>query len=100
MPDEAAQPGGRLLLTSARAIFVGSGRGATVPWHAVTRPAQAERDLVLIRTDGSTRYRFRCNSYGDALCALVTARQLITGTRETREVIRDKEVGRQSGRKL
>ncbi|MGB2713648.1 MAG: hypothetical protein WBC51_05680 [Vicinamibacterales bacterium] len=77
MPDEASQPSGRLLLTSTRAIFVGSGRGVTVPWHALTRPTQADRDLVLIRTDGSTLYRFRCNSYGDALCALIIARQLV-----------------------
>lgn len=77
MPDESSQPSGRLLLTSGRAIFAGSGRGVTVPWHALTRPAHAERDLVLIRTDRSTLYRFRCNSYGDALCALIVARQLV-----------------------
>lgn len=77
MPDDAAQPSGRLLLTSGRAIFVGGGRGLTVPWHALTRPTQADRDLVLIRLDGSALYRFRCNSYGDALCAAITARHLV-----------------------
>jgi hypothetical protein len=77
MPDDAAQPSGRLLLTNARAIFVGGGRGLTVAWHALARPAQTERDLVLVRRDGSALYRFRCNSYGDALCAAVTARHLV-----------------------
>jgi hypothetical protein len=77
MPDIAAQPSGRLLLTSARAIFVGGGRGLTVPWHSLTRPTHAERDLVLIRVDGSALYRFRCNSYGDALCAAITAQHLV-----------------------
>jgi hypothetical protein len=77
MPDDPAQPSGRLLLTSGRAIFAGGGRAITAPWHALTRPTQTERDLVLVRVDGSALYRFRCNSYGDALCAAIVARQLV-----------------------
>ena len=76
MPDDPAQPSGRLLLTNARAIFVGGARGVTVPWHAVTQPHQADRDVVLVRVDGSALYRFRCNSFDDALCGAFIARRL------------------------
>ena len=76
MPDDPAQPSGQLSLTNARAIFVGGGRGFTAPWHALTRPAHADRDLLLIRVDGATLYRFRCNSYGDVLSAAIIARHL------------------------
>jgi hypothetical protein len=82
MPDDPAQPSGRLLLTSARAIFVGGARGLAVAWHAVTLPTQAHRDLVLIRTDGTALYRFRCNSFDDAICAAFIARCL-AGQRRT-----------------
>jgi hypothetical protein len=77
MPDDAAQPSGRLLLTSARMIFAGGARAVTAPWHAITRPMHSERDLCLVRVDGSTLYRFRLNSYGDALCAAIVARHLV-----------------------
>jgi hypothetical protein len=76
MPDDPAQPSGRLLLTNARAIFVGGARGLAVAWHAVTQPTQAHRDLILVRTDGTALYRFRCNTFDDAICAAVVARQL------------------------
>jgi len=76
MPDDPAQPSGRLLLTSARVIFVGGARGMSVAWHAVTQPAQSHRDLILIRSDGTALYRFRCNSFDDAICAAFIARQL------------------------
>ena len=76
MPDEAAQPSGRLILTNARAIFVGSANGSAVPWHAVARVVQAERDLLLVRADRQHVHRFRCNSFADALCAAFLARHL------------------------
>jgi hypothetical protein len=76
MPDDPAQPSGRLLLTNARAIFVGGTRGVTVAWHAVAQPVHADRDLILVRNDGTALYRFRCNSFDDALCARFIARQL------------------------
>lgn len=80
MPDDPAQPSGRLLLTSARAIFVGGPRGLAVAWHAVAQSLHANRDLVLVRVDGAAIYRFRCNTFGDALCGAFIARQL-TGRR-------------------
>jgi hypothetical protein len=76
MPDDPLQPSGRLLLTSARAIFVGGARGVTVPWHAVAQPVQTDRDLVLVRLDATALYRFRCNSFDDALRGAFIARRL------------------------
>ena len=76
MPDDPAQPSGRLILTNARAIFVGGARGMTVAWHAIAKPTQSHRDLILIRADQTALYRFRCNSFDDAICAAFIARQL------------------------
>jgi hypothetical protein len=76
MPDDAAQPAGRLLLTNARVIFAGGGKATTLPWHAVSQVVQDDRDLVLLRRDRDTIYRFRCNSYADALCGAFVARRL------------------------
>jgi hypothetical protein len=83
MPDDPTQPSGRLLLTNARAIFVGGVRGMAVAWHAITQPTQSHRDLILIRTDGSALYRFRCNSFDDAICAAFIARRLAGPKRVT-----------------
>jgi hypothetical protein len=80
MPDEQSQPSGRLLLTSARAIFVG-GPGATVPWHAVGQVLHADRDVILIRSDRGKLYRFQCNTFSDALRAAFLARELIAARR-------------------
>lgn len=77
MPDEPAQPGGRLLLTRGRAIFVGGANGTAIAWHTVGQVWQVERDLLLIRSDREAVHRFRCNSFGDAMCAAFLARKLI-----------------------
>jgi hypothetical protein len=84
MPDETSQPCGRLLLTSGRAIFVGGANGATVPWHSVVEAMQLDRDVVLIRGDREKLYRFRCNSFNDALRAAFLARELMAATRRRR----------------
>jgi hypothetical protein len=76
MPDDAAQPSGRLLLTGARAVFIGGARTTTVPWHAVGEAIHADRDVVLIKKDRQNLYRFRCNSFTDAMCGAYLARQL------------------------
>jgi hypothetical protein len=81
MPDEAAQPSGRLLLTSGRAIFVGGANGATVAWHSVGEVLHRDRDLILIRGDRTKLYRFRCNTFSDALCGAFLARELIGARR-------------------
>ena len=80
MPDEVSQPSGRLLLTSARAIFVG-GTHATAPWHSVGDALQLDRDLVLIRSDRDKLYRFRCNTFSDALQAAFLSRELMGARR-------------------
>ena len=83
MPDDPAQPSGRLLLTGTRAIFVGATL-TSIPWHAAAQVLRGERDLMLVRTDGQTGYRFRCNTYGDAVCAAAIARHLIDQARSAR----------------
>ncbi|MFL6280801.1 MAG: hypothetical protein ACJ731_11865 [Vicinamibacterales bacterium] len=77
MPDEPAQPGGRLLLTAARAIFIGGGKPQTAAWHTITAALHSERDVVLVKHDREHSYRFRCNTYGDALRAAFIARELL-----------------------
>ena len=81
MPDEAGQPSGRLLLTSNRAIFVGGGRATAIPWHAIGRTLQAERDVVLVRADREQLYRFRCNSFSDAFRSAFIGRELLAARR-------------------
>jgi hypothetical protein len=76
MPDDDAQPSGRLLLTSTKAIFVGGARATTVPWHAVGEAVHNERDLLLIRKDREHLYRFRCNTFGDALRSAFVSQRL------------------------
>jgi hypothetical protein len=75
MPDEPSQPSGRLILTSARAIFVG-GRGLTLPWHAIAQVLHADRDLLMARRGQPSLYRFQCNTFADAMCAAFLARRL------------------------
>jgi len=81
MPDEPGQPGGRLLLTSGRAIFVGGANRIAAAWHSVGDARHVERDLVLIRSDREHIYRFRCNSFSDALRGAFIARELVTARR-------------------
>jgi hypothetical protein len=76
MPDDPAQPSGRLIFTRARAIFAGGSRALTLPWHTVADVVQQERDVILVRHDRATFHRFRCNVFADALCAGLIARTL------------------------
>jgi hypothetical protein len=80
MPDDPAQPTGRLLLTSGRAAFAGGARTPVVPWHAAREVVRAGRDLLVIRgaEDGM---RFRCNSFSDAVCGVAIARRLMRAAR-------------------
>jgi hypothetical protein len=84
MPDDAAQPSGRLIFTSARAIFAGGARALTLPWHTVADVVQQERDVILVRHDRETFHRFRCNVFADALCAGLLARTLARRPRAPR----------------
>jgi hypothetical protein len=84
MPEDSAQPSGRLLLTATRAVFVGGAKLTAVPWHMAARAIHGGRDVLLVRADGTAAYRFRCNSYADALCGAAIARHLITEARDRR----------------
>lgn len=75
MPDDPAQPSGRLLMTSRRAAFAGGG-GRAVAWHAVSDVLQFDRDIVLVVRGQEQALRYRCNSFGDALAGARIARQL------------------------
>lgn len=77
MPDEPSQPAGRLLFTGARAVFVGGGKPSTIPWHAIAEVHHSARDVMLVRVDRERLYRFRTNSYADALCATQLALRLM-----------------------
>jgi hypothetical protein len=79
MPDDPAQPTGRLLLTSTRAVFAGGARTPALPWHATRDVLQCGRDLHLIfrHAQADDGHRFRCNSFTDALCAAAIARHLL-----------------------
>ena len=48
MPDDPAQPTGRLLLTSTRAVFAGGARTPALPWHATREVVQSGRDLLFV----------------------------------------------------
>lgn len=75
LPSDEQQASGRLLLTSGRAIFVGGGRTASTPWHAVHQIQRADRDVLLVRPDRAAAAHFRFNTYGDAvLCAFIAGR--------------------------
>lgn len=75
LPSDELQASGRLLLTSARAVFVGGGRTAATAWHAVHEIARLERDILFVRADRSPAAHFRFNTYGDAvLCAFLAGR--------------------------
>jgi hypothetical protein len=81
MPEDAAQPTGRLLLTGTRAVFAGGARPTTLAWHAAAEVVQVDRDVLLIRSDRETAHRFRCNNYADALTAAAIARHLAARAR-------------------
>lgn len=76
IPDDPAQPTGRLLLTSTRAAFAGGARLPALPWHAVREVVHDGRD-VLIQRAGDEIVRFRCNSFTDAVCSAAIARFLV-----------------------
>ena len=81
MPEEPGQPVGRLLFTSGRAIFVGGANGLAAAWHTITEIVYVERDLVLVRNGREESYRFRCNTYGDALRGACIAGEILASRR-------------------
>jgi hypothetical protein len=86
MPDDPAQPTGRLLLTSTRAVFAGGARTPALPWHAAREVIQSGRDLLFVyrSAQDDAGHRFRCNSFADALCGAAIARHLMRNARGAR----------------
>jgi hypothetical protein len=86
VPDDPAQPTGRLLLTSTRAVFAGGARTPALPWHGVRDVVQTGRDLIFVlgRSGDGEGQRFRCNSYAEALCGAAIARHLMRQARSAR----------------
>jgi hypothetical protein len=86
LPDDPSQPTGRLLLTSARVAFAGGARTPALPWHAVREVLQNGRDVTFVigRAGEEGGQRFRCNSYGEALCGAAIARHLVRLARAPR----------------
>jgi hypothetical protein len=76
MPDDPAQPAGRLLLTDRRAVFVGGARVISLPWHSIGEALRSERDVVLTGRNREQLYRFRCNSFTDATRGVFLAERL------------------------
>jgi len=76
VPDDPAQPTGRLLLTSRRAAFAGGGHVPALAWHVVRQVVQNGRDLLFLHVGGQDVVRFRCNSFTDAVCGAAIARYL------------------------
>lgn len=81
MPDDPAQPTGRLLLTAGRAAFAGGSRSPAIPWHATRDVVRSGRDLLFVRRNADDGERFRCNSFSDAVCGAAIARHLIRAAR-------------------
>lgn len=85
VPDDPAQPTGRLLLTSTRAVFAGAARTPALPWHGVREVAQSGRDVIFIAAGADANgQRFRCNSFAEALCGAAIARFLVRQARRPR----------------
>ena len=86
LPDDPAQPTGRLLLTSTRAVFAGGAKSPALPWHGVRDVVHNGRDVifVLARAGDTDGHRFRCNSFSEALCAVAIARYLARQARAPR----------------
>jgi hypothetical protein len=92
VPDDPLQPTGRLLLTSRRAAFAGGGRVPALAWHAVRHVVRDGRDLLLVHVGVDAGVRFRCNSFGDAVCGAAIARFLVQrqrGTADDRRPVTD-----------
>jgi hypothetical protein len=81
LPDHPAQPTGRLLLTSSRAVFTGGAGAPAIGWHHAGEPVQHDRDLLLARASGDDVQRYRFNTFADALCAAALTRHLVRAAR-------------------
>lgn len=82
VPDDSAQPSGRMILTGNRAIFAGGGRATSFAWHKIAEILQTDRDVLLVLHDRETAHRFRFNSFAEALCGAALSRYLMRRARQ------------------
>lgn len=75
LADDAAQRTGRLFLTDKRLVFVATPL-VSLPWGAIARIADDQRDLVIVAPGRGVMHRFRCNSFADARCGRWLAERL------------------------
>jgi hypothetical protein len=68
LATEAAQRTGRLFLTERRLVFLTTPL-ISLPWGAIGRIEDEDRDLIVVAPGRGVSHRFRCNSYSDAKCA-------------------------------
>ena len=77
LPDDPAQPAGRVILTDRRAIFAGGGRRRRRRMAPRRLGASGRsRPAARARSAPARVHRFRFNSYADALCGAAIARHL------------------------
>lgn len=76
LPDDPSQSSGRVLFTSSRSVFVGGAPARPVAWHLVGDIVRHDRDVLLVRGDGSGAAHFRFNTFADAVVAAFLARRL------------------------
>jgi hypothetical protein len=76
LPADPSQPSGRVLLTNTRSLFLGGSSGTSIAWHSVRDVIRIDRDVLLVRGDGSAGAHFRFNSFSDAATAAFLARRL------------------------
>jgi hypothetical protein len=77
LPDRDAEASGKLFLTDRRIVWVGGPAGAALAWTAAGLVRRDDRDIVVVSVDRQRVYRFRCNSYADAMRgAYIAERQM------------------------
>jgi hypothetical protein len=73
LPDSATQASGKLFLTERRLVWFAEGTRSTLSWGGAGVVRREARDLLVVSADRQRAYRFRCNSYGEALRAAFIA---------------------------
>jgi hypothetical protein len=78
LASEASDRTGRLFLTDRRLLFLATPL-LSLSWGSILSIDAEARDLVIASTARGVVYRFRCNSFSDARCAVVIAQALKNG---------------------
>jgi hypothetical protein len=73
LPDSETQASGKLFLTDRRIVWVAGASKSAVSWSGAGLVRREDRDLVIVSADRQRVYRFRCNSYSEAIRAAFIA---------------------------